>query len=563
MATTFASLNEDVLRSIADHLDLDEVRSLGRVSQGIRESLAPLLWREVTFGGNPRKPGHAAAIWTLSTKPHILKHARNVYLGRTYPDAIPAIVACIQASLRIQSDRSMNTITNFYHVGSSPVPPVIADALCNVPTLSALSFPVFGAESLASFASCHSLTSIEINCSRFMSLDTDMLPHAPVTVARERRIQEAQDEGHEDEGPTIDENVDALVDVLSEIMIASKSTLRVLHLESWESGDWLDKLLRAFDRRGAAGIEFPSLTEARIGTTKSVSVTQGGGAIGTSAFPRWLASVPAVKFLLLSHVDASPPSGPPKPLTHLKTLIFVVEPVCDVTEATRSFWRGSVLDDLRLDGVHLNHLYPIFTTPPNAAALSKLFLRVHSPFITDPLKRIFKVCVNISELSLFATGWCCEMSDILKEVVSGAPNLTFLECDHPWEKPRNQSFPTPDGRSIRTDKFPDFKILSVGPGQSIASVILSRIHEDIAAVKPVYVQRFTDLARRLPRLKTVIWKATIEVTWTWTFTRTENGGLKFRQKPVVTFRGDPSEHRPLQDGVVLMRIPRGDQDDDG
>lgn len=64
---------------------------------------------------------------------------------------------------------------------------------------------------------------------------------------------------------------------------------------------------------------------------------------------------------------------------------------------------------------------------------------------------------------------------MLDVIVSGAPNLTYLEIDHPWESPRDFPFPSPDGRTIRSDTHGDFRIVSVFSGRSISQVIVSRI----------------------------------------------------------------------------------------
>lgn len=67
------------------------------------------------MGEIERTAGHAAELWRLSKKAHILKHTRfdgfraarrrlrcslfpcrSLQLGSIFPDAIPAIVACIK-----------------------------------------------------------------------------------------------------------------------------------------------------------------------------------------------------------------------------------------------------------------------------------------------------------------------------------------------------------------------------------------------------------------------------------------------------------------------------------
>ena len=39
--------------------------------------------------------------------------------------------------------------------------------------------------------------------------------------------------------------------------------------------------------------------------------------------------------------------------------------------------------------------------------------------------------------------------------------LRRFAFDHPWEKPRDHPFPSPDGRTIRSVRNGDFRIISV------------------------------------------------------------------------------------------------------
>ncbi|KAL8292324.1 hypothetical protein RQP46_001790 [Phenoliferia psychrophenolica] len=503
---TLDTLNSDVLLSISDHLAFSDVLQFSKTCKSIRSALGPILWDTIIFGQGKRSPKHTAAARALSSMSHVLNHTRYVMLGSIFPEAIPAIVDCL---------KKMPKLTHFINHGASPVPTLIARALCEVPTLASLSLRSFGGESLSSVASVKSLKEIDICCTRNILSAKDLLPHAPLTVARDRRMSQLSLNG--DPGPTIDENVDAIVKALAQLLIASSDTLDTLALRQWESGDWLEKLHRELARLGGRDVQFPCLRSAHLGSPDKQH--QGDGAIGRPEFPRFLQSVPALERLVVSHASATAPLGPTVPLLNLKTLIFVILPESDVTKACRGFWEGSVLDYLALDGIHANYLSGIFAAPPNAPALRKLFLRVLSTTGISSLSDVFKACPNLEDFKVHTSFWHCEM------------------------KPRSMPFPWPDGRTIRSERHGDFRVIAVaGPGQTIASVATSRIREDIEAVKPVYVKRFTKLARRLPSLQTVVWHATDEVVWTWTFTRGSEGNINFKQKADIELSSSMAQY---------------------
>lgn len=69
----------------------------------------------------------------------------------------------------------------------------------------------------------------------------------------------------------------------------------------------------------------------------------------------------------------------------------------------------------------------------------------------------------------------------------------------------------------------------------------------------MYVKRFTRLAKRLPKLVTVVWLATREVTWTWTFTRVGDQ-IKFKQVADVHFQGGGGDESAHTASSVLLRM---------
>lgn len=329
----------------------------------------------------------------------------------------------------------MSLLTIFDYSGSRPVPTPIAEALCAISTLQNLSLHTHGASIQYFTALRSSLITLHISCERSDS-------------ARGSKQSQA-----------IDKNVDAIVEGLAQVLKKSSRTLGTLHLMNWETGDWLEKLLRQLAGPHAPSlIKFPRLTDFRFGSTNQ---PRGPGAADSEEFPRFLEMMPAVNFLLLGDTNAKSPAGPTRPLHRLKTLCVPVRPHkassddSDCTCYKRLRHRArvrlhrvrpSVLErqrprrvhtfsfrplppadagislSLRLDGIHSDFLHPIFTPLPNTYALRKLFLRVLSPFGARPLRQIFKSCPNIEEVKLCAMGWMCEM-------VRPAPPACSATCD--------------------------------------------------------------------------------------------------------------------------------------
>lgn len=154
----------------------------------------------------------------------------------------------------------MEKLEHYFHEGSSPVPTLVASALCESSTLDCLTLSSHAVDSLASFATIGVLKKLVINCCREKITERDMLPHAPITVAQHRRTRTAVDPG-----PTVDETVDAIVDFVAQNLHCSASTITQLELTHWESGDWLEKL----NRRLESG--FSSLALRRSASARQAS----------------------------------------------------------------------------------------------------------------------------------------------------------------------------------------------------------------------------------------------------------------------------------------------------
>uniref|UniRef100_A0A0K3CFR9 FGENESH: predicted gene_3.363 protein n=1 Tax=Rhodotorula toruloides TaxID=5286 RepID=A0A0K3CFR9_RHOTO len=106
------------------------------------------------------------------------------------------------------------------------------------------------------------------------------------------------------------------------------------------------------------------------------------------------------------------------------------------------------------------------------------------------------------------------------DALSSLRKLRTFSFDHPWEKPSGPRLPWTDGRTIRSDRNGDFRVLSCF-GTSIEHEMRRRILDDIDAVRPTYTTRFLSFASDHPRLTLLVWHATEVVEWYWRFKRVD------------------------------------------
>lgn len=55
----------------------------------------------------------------------------------------------------------------------------------------------------------------------------------------------------------------------------------------------------------------------------------------------------------------------------------------------------------------------------------------------------------------------CLLQEDLLVALEPLKKLRRFGFDHPWEKPRTFPFPSPDGRTIRSERNGDFRIITV------------------------------------------------------------------------------------------------------
>ncbi|BGP71173.1 hypothetical protein NBRC10513v2_004538 [Rhodotorula toruloides] len=141
-----------------------------------------------------------------------------------------------------------------------------------------------------------------------------------------------------------------------------------------------------------------------------------------------------------------------------------------------------------------------------------------APFLVGQLRLIALSCPNLELLDVKAT-WGGEAIDFL-DALSSLRKLRTFSFDHPWEKPSGPRLPWTDGRTIRSDRNGDFRVLSCF-GTSIEHEMRRRILDDIDAVRPTYTTRFLSFASDHPRLTLLVWHATEVVEWYWRFKRVD------------------------------------------
>lgn len=74
-------------------------------------------------------------------------------------------------------------------------------------------------------------------------------------------------------------------------------------------------------------------------------------------------------------------------------------------------------------------------------------------------------------------------------------------------------------------------------------------------VKPLYIRRFTQIAKNLPHLERVWWGATAELEWHWTVVRREPGStVELSEESIIEVKGPDSSDLPPG---IYMRVPPG------
>ncbi|GAA5852922.1 hypothetical protein JCM8547_004736 [Rhodosporidiobolus lusitaniae] len=259
----------------------------------------------------------------------------------------------------------------------------------------------------------------------------------------------------------------------------------------------------------------------------------------------------------LTHLDLgmylNPRPLPPlrEPFKNLETLIYV----CGDNVTCEAFIRKS-LQDVPLRHLVLNGLVPSETPAVFECIFGRCLVELRivtfrdaSPeLMVSHLEAIVSACPELRTLMIKAA-WG-EEGDGFLQALKPLTKLRSFNFDHLFIQYDFASFLASGARRIRRESAGDFRILTVPAGQTVDQVVRRMIQDDLDAVKPTYVSHFTPLARDIPTLEEIVWHATSEVKWTWTFWREQVEDSKGRRSR-IRFKQDPTIKIEESGGGVL------------
>ncbi|GAA5906992.1 hypothetical protein JCM6882_000022 [Rhodosporidiobolus microsporus] len=500
-----------------------DVVALSSVNSALRTALLPTVFRCVDFG--TREPASRARSatrekWMSRNGGRVLACVRHVCIFRLFPAHFEWVTKCLE---------QMTSLVALEYSSSLPFPPAFVESLKHVTTFSKLYFAAGGTESLPHILPlAPKITHFELDALIRAPSPPESLTHCPITVAAARRSRSPWDDSNV---PTVKEQSQAFIKGLASFLLGAKDNLEHLLLDAEDlcnlgnvstpllafarilqqqkgSSNWLQCLFDAMVSDDRAYPVFPKLRRLSIKCSE----------LRCLAFRHLLkTSGPSLTHLELISLDPRELQEPKEPLRKLQMLFVLngLKPI-DVPQVFGpTFTCGASLFELRIVGMPLRM------------------------FSVDHLRTIVAAVPNL-ELFLFKGCYSGEALDYLA-ALAPLQHLRHFTFDHPFTRPRNFPFPDPDGRTIRSERNGDFRIVTVMAGQSVEEVVRGRIKADIAAVKPTYVKHFTAFARQNPSLEELKWICTEKVVWTWTFWREtlDDGSgktrLRFKQNAAIDY----------------------------
>ncbi|GAA5835086.1 hypothetical protein JCM11251_000160 [Rhodosporidiobolus azoricus] len=516
-------------------------------SKSLRKGIAPYLFQTLSLVA---KDGFSTLVevkrleWLAQKGRGLLEYVR---LGDVPRAGIDVACECIKGMINLE---------NLTHCAFTPVSPRFVQALSTLQHFEAFHSWFAGVESLPHLLPlANKLASLILTANIRPPSHLDVWDLCPITVAANRRNQLPHDDRNV---PTVREQAEALVNSLAKLLFATKDKLKIFginaqgiyHTRTGETTDtyalaWLSHLFQSLrDLNGGEYPVFPQLEGVRVAycDAKCVGMTH------------LLKTSPKIRDLEIAERPGAQLPVVKAPLQKLEWLYILADDLVPVAPFVRRVTDGSLLRWLTLSGVQQRDIGSIFERDlPNLREL-RLICYGTTPFELRYFQRIVKGCPRLVSFDLTGQFYDCEAPQIFAALRPLA-RLRHFAFDHPWEKPRNFPFPSPDGRTIRTSRNQDFRIIGVVRG-SINAEIKKRIGQDIQAVTPVYHKRFASIAKKHPSLRTISWTATDEVTWDWTFIRDgdlDPGKLKkLQHHPEIDIDvGGPGDLNPGAAGIFL------------
>ncbi|BGP40933.1 hypothetical protein JCM10450v2_004937 [Rhodotorula kratochvilovae] len=543
----------------------DELFALASCNKALRNTLLPSLFRHITLSEPAVTQAYADKLKGFAAGSEAaLGCARHLDVGHLLPEGIRQLNNCL---------RRMTSLEAVGWYSKVPIAPLLVETLKTLPHFHRLEFSASGTESLPYILPlAGKIDHLEVDTELVKPYPLKSLELAPLTVAAARRTRR----GAGDKSmPTVQEQRDALVKGLSAFLLRAKEHLEYLDIvgagvttstevpgvtRTWpllgddevvvvDSGNWLQRLFDAMVDDNRQYPIFPALKRLRIRNAEFKCIALKH-LLKTSADQ-------LTHFELVGMNDKELPA-PPRPLAKLKHFYYLFADDLSCKPLARSIIAHSPLHTLVLSGMRPAELGALFT---GACACSSTLKRVHLVAFVGGLLRVRDVrsmataCPEIEEL-LVQSVWGGEAIDFL-DALAPLKKLRKFTFDHPWEKPRASPFREPDGRTIRSARNGDFRIMSV-VGKSVEQEIRDRILADMKAVKGVYAKRFGAFAHRHPLLEKVVWHCSQETKWIWYFTRKLDASapagykLVYRQVPDIEYAKGAQQGEPVgQPGVYF------------
>ncbi|ORY89661.1 hypothetical protein BCR35DRAFT_344765 [Leucosporidium creatinivorum] len=315
--------------------------SLSSVSKSTRQALGAVVFARLVLGEEERSKRYKKELEELlKMKEQVLVHVSHVLMMDVYPDAVPALVKCFEASLsqpllkpRSPSRKLIQTFVQaipnlrFYsHEGHVPVITEVARVLCRKPSFEGLSLMNFAADSLPSFVNlARPLEMLVVNAEPCRPLNLDMLKLAPMTVAVKRRSKKKFDDP-----PTPEENTAALVDGLARLLLLSHDTLETLDVQLNGIFTQLDLFIQLWaEMKRRNGGEYPVFSQLRRFGFRP-------GFIDSPAFQH-LIKTSKLTQLCIGEMMPKPLALPEVPLTRLKAFHYYCADNLPIAQAVEQF----------------------------------------------------------------------------------------------------------------------------------------------------------------------------------------------------------------------------------
>ncbi|GAA5885796.1 hypothetical protein JCM3774_005208 [Rhodotorula dairenensis] len=502
--TTHVGLGEPV------KLHVPEVGALAACNRALRRQLLPTLFSDMVFGdlGASESVLKPDDMVTRLARPsdEVLACVRNLCIGSLSLSALETASAYIDKMPKLER-------VGWY--AAHPVPPLIARALCNAPSLTSLTLYGYGVDSLPGLLPlAGQVTKFYLNTIREAPIDGDVIKLCPDVPGLKRRCALAWSTRNV---ARLAEQREAFFRHLAPFISQASKQLEELSLDgvglikNEMSFPWFQRLFDAMvddDRQYPA---FPRLTGLWLSSCDAKAL----------AFTHLLKScTETLRFLEIHSHEHGALQAPGRPLPSLREFSYVMQDNMSCVDIVNCITRDSPLQILNLNGARPTDIRQIFG-PPFRCGDSLRQLGFHGApwdiwLTLSQVQVMVAACPNLAVLDLKGS-WELEAADLL-EALEPLKKLRRFAFDHPWEKPRDIPFPWPDGRTIRSARNGDFRVVSV-MGTSMEEEIARRIREDIDAVRPTYQQRFKDFAEQNPALELVRWSCTEVVVWEWTFER--------------------------------------------